>query len=270
MPKLPGPTRWPALVFLIYQAVLIFVLVGVMLTLTGTGADSYPDYIWDHVLPLWVPWAGALGGATISLVGVAGHGAEWAGPQYAYWHLARPLLGAISATVSVLILLFVLRGVDPDVVPTAADGLDAAGTAVLVVIAFVVGYREETFRELVKRVVDVILGPGEKEASERLSLEPDVTTLSFPAAGGVPDVSAEVRLRNETKQSLDVAAAVVTPGHAQFAAAWVSIAPLPPGESRGLNVTWTPPAGAPVEASTVLTVALGGSTVSATIRGVVV
>jgi hypothetical protein len=28
------------------------------------------------------------------------------------------------------------------------------------VIGFIVGYREATFRELVKRVVDVILSPG--------------------------------------------------------------------------------------------------------------
>jgi hypothetical protein len=41
-----------------------------------------------------------------------------------------------------------------------------AGAATLMVIAFLIGYRERTFRLLIERVVDTIFGPGsDTEAS---------------------------------------------------------------------------------------------------------
>jgi len=257
------PTQWSPLAFLIYQMVVIAILLASMLVATGTNATA-PTYKWDHVVPLWVPWAGAMGGAAISLVGVAGHSHEWDGRRYAYWHLARPVLGLITGTVAVLTLLFVLKGIAPDVIPASDDEYTAGGVAVMFVIAFVVGYREETFRELVKRVVDVLLGPGEKSATQRLALVPDVLTLVHTAPS--TPVTGSITLLNDTKDTFDISMASLTiTGSPEFTATWSENALLGPSATRAITVTWTPGA-QPTASVQVLTVELGGYTVSSAVR----
>src|SRR6478752_6970670 len=134
------------------------VLLLAALYFTATPPSRYHyTFSFTSVLPLWVPWAGALGGCTISLVGIVRHGRHW-DPSYAYWHLARPLLGGVSGTIGVLIVVLVLKSVAAT--PPATAGApavqdvtyDRAGVAVLAVLAFVIGYREETFRTLIRRV----------------------------------------------------------------------------------------------------------------------
>jgi hypothetical protein len=147
--------------------------------------DRLPS-IMGGVLPLIVPWAGALGGVTISLVGVARHFRSWdanveedaeaSGPgfdqrmRWNTWHLTRPFVGAVFGTFAALILVFVLG-----VIGFTDDGdldLSPTGAATLMALAFVVGYRERTFRTLVERVVDTVLGPGIDEAAPSYDLTP--------------------------------------------------------------------------------------------------
>ena len=262
------PTRWSPLAFLIYQLMVIAILLVLMLLATRAGATP-PTYQWEHVVPLWVPWAGALGGASISLVGVAGHSHEWNGPRYAYWHLARPILGLITGTVAVLALLFVLKGIAPDVIPASNEKYTDGGVAVMFVIAFVVGFREETFRELVKRVVDVLLGPGDKAATQRLALVPDVLPLQYVAGAGT-SVAGSITLLNDTKDTFDLASATLTvSGGPEFTAAWADTTPLAPSATRALTVTWTPGT-TPVGSDQLVYVGLGGYTLSAAVRATVV
>jgi len=108
------------------------------------------------LVPLLVPWAGALGGATISLVGTAKHAGDWE-TKWNLWHFLRPVLGAISGTVAFIIVVIVLRtagGLQDEAtsVPSTfwADGL-------FLVIAFIVGFRDRMFLMLIARVADVIL-----------------------------------------------------------------------------------------------------------------
>src|SRR3954462_8607766 len=60
------------------------------------------------LMPLIVPWAGALGGVTVSLMGTARHSRDWDG-QWNLWHALRPFLGAVAGTVAFLIVVIVLR-----------------------------------------------------------------------------------------------------------------------------------------------------------------
>ena len=258
------PTQWSPLVFLIYQLVVIGILLVVMLEATG-GDGAPPAYNWNHVVPLWVPWAGALGGSTISLVGVAGNSNEWDGPRYAYWHLARPVLGMITGTVAVLVLLFVLKGIAPGVIPEAGDEYDAGGVAVMFVIAFVVGYREETFRELVKRVVDVLLGPGDKAATQRVALVPGVLSLVHTQGAAGAPITDSMTLLNDTKDTFDIATATLSITGQEFAVAWADDTPLAPSATRAITVTWTPAAGSATSEQTV-SVGIGGYRVTALVR----
>lgn len=106
-------------------------------------------------IPVAVPWFGALGAVLISLTGVFEHEHDW-DPGFWPWHLARPFIGIGLAVVSVLILQagVLAVGSSPNTQPELPKNL------LYYLVAFLVGYREETFRELIKRLVDVVLSPG--------------------------------------------------------------------------------------------------------------
>jgi hypothetical protein len=140
-----------------------------------------------------VPWFGALGAVIISLTGVFEHEHDW-DDSYWPWHVARPLIGAALGVVSVLILQAGVLAVgstplqpgqsqtvstststpaptpnQPGASATPTPGSNSQNQTaptkipsnlLYYLVAFLVGYREETFRELIKRLVDIILAPG--------------------------------------------------------------------------------------------------------------
>jgi hypothetical protein len=112
-----------------------------------------PDYFGS--LPIGVPWFGALGAVIISLSGIVDHRKDW-DPSLIFWHLTRPLIGASLAIISVLIFQAGILAVAS--IPTPSKGVPP--NLLYYLIAFVVGYREEIFRDLIKRLADVILTPG--------------------------------------------------------------------------------------------------------------
>ena len=128
-------------------------------------------------VPIQVPWFGALGAVLISLAGVFQHGGNWK-PSYRYWHWSRPVVGAAFAVVAVLIF-------QSGVLAAGSDIRRGSGENLLYVIAFVVGFREETFRELIKRVTDLIVAPN--KPTDEAAPRPVVTSIiptEGPLAGG--------------------------------------------------------------------------------------
>lgn len=105
-------------------------------------------------VPIGVPWFAALGAVLISLSAVFDHRGDW-NPEMKYWHFSRPLIGASLGVVSVLIFQAGILAVNAQ--PRPAGGV---ANLLYYLIAFLVGYREETCRELIKRLGDVILTPG--------------------------------------------------------------------------------------------------------------
>lgn len=213
-PVLAGPRSWSPGVFFCIDALLLVVLLGAAL-LFATGAlpevhpGGRPGAVFLSVVPYWVPWAGALGGVSISLVGVAGYAGEhWDPYHYGYWHLARPFLGSVFGTFAVLIIVLVLKTVTT--VDTKVP-YTAQGVAVLSVFAYVVGFREATFRDLVTKVVDVILSPGTAEIEAVLAFVPAVINLRLgPAAP--PSASAVVHVFNASADSVHVTQASIQCG----------------------------------------------------------
>ena len=122
-------------------------------------------------IPTAVPWFGALGAVMISLWGVTEHRDDW-DAKWKYWHWSRPFVGATLAVIMVFILKAGLISVGQT--PTPPD--QVASNYFYPVVAFVIGYREGTFRDLIKKVADVILGPAPAPA------RPTIASLA-PAAG---------------------------------------------------------------------------------------
>ena len=120
---------------------------------------------------------GALGGVLLSLEGVFQHGHDW-DETYFLWHIARPIVGAAIAVVAVLILQagILAVGVQP-IGPgsTQTPGVSPVDKDLLYyVAAFVVGYREETFRDLIKKAADLIFtSPGAGSAPAIKSIDQD-------------------------------------------------------------------------------------------------
>lgn len=145
-------SRQRTLVFCIEVAYLLGLIALVILATTWPAWKASVPTAFGPV-PTSVPWFGALGGVITSLRGVFDHRSDW-NPDYLFRHLARPLTAAISGTIGYLILI---GGV---VAVGQAPSIDAAASRagiVYDVTAFVVGYREEVFRSLLKRVVDKLL-----------------------------------------------------------------------------------------------------------------
>jgi hypothetical protein len=132
-------------------------------------------------VPLGVIWFGALGGVMISLTGIVSeHRKDW-DESFALWHFSRPLVGAGLGVVAVLIVQagVLSAGSAP------SDNTQVPKNLLYYLVAFLVGYREETFRELIKRLVDLILAPGTPSPAPTIN---GVTPTSGPLAGKVPVV----------------------------------------------------------------------------------
>ena len=215
------------------------------------------------VVPFIVPWAGALGGVAISLVGVSDHAHDWDGRRFAFWHLVRPVIGLIFGTIAVLIVLLLLNTVKA----TQNDSGDytPSGAALLAVISFVVGYREITFRALVTRVVDIMMGPATVGGGATLALVPAIIDFGHVAAGA--EGTATTHLFNGSSDTVHIAPALVNSANSQVAVTPFAAQDLKPSESLKIDFTWAPPAGGPANLDSTVVMTLANTSVVAQVRG---
>lgn len=103
-------------------------------------------------IPVEVPWFGAVGGSLVSFSGIVSYNRCWKS-SYNLWHMIRPLLGAVSGGISCLLLVVILRAA------TSSTNL-STDPITFDVVAFVFGYAEGAFRQLIKNVTDILLKPG--------------------------------------------------------------------------------------------------------------
>jgi hypothetical protein len=134
----------------------VIVLAGLALW-WGRSADLRRDFPSSSTgVPVTVLWWGALGAVTVSLAATTKFRDSWDGSLNA-WHLSRPVVGAVLGAVVYLIFVVVIA-------TAGASRTHASnGNLTFYLVAFLVGYREETFRQLIKRATDSLLGPGEDQ-----------------------------------------------------------------------------------------------------------
>ncbi len=137
-----------AIVFIVYQV-------------SSGVRGALPSHLGD--LPVGVPWFGAVGGTLISLTGVFKHSRDW-DEHFALWHYARPLVGAFLGSMGALMFLVIVN--------TAATHGTTPNGVVYEVVAFLVGYREATFRSLIQRATDVLLSPGDERSAPGRPYDP--------------------------------------------------------------------------------------------------
>ena len=159
-----------------------------MLYLVGLGVLA-AAYLADWIqprgeigsLPTPVLWFGALGAVLLSLTGVFDHPYDWDN-GYLLWHIARPFVGAAVAMVAVLIVIAGILAVGSN--PDPVSGPNRTSDIFYYLVAFLVGYREETFRLLIKRLADVVLMPATTTTTTTTS-----TSASGTAGGSTSTTS---------------------------------------------------------------------------------
>jgi len=107
-------------------------------------------FVW--IEPLLGLGLGAMGGALISLSGTIAYRLQW-NHDFDYWHYVRPWVGGIIGSLGALVLIVLIQ-----LSTTTTSKLDHLA---LYVVAFIVGYREQSFRDLIKRAGDLLLAPGQ-------------------------------------------------------------------------------------------------------------
>ncbi|HEY5021865.1 MAG TPA: IPT/TIG domain-containing protein [Gemmatimonadaceae bacterium] len=177
--------RFVVFVEIFYLIVLFAIAVFYLTDLRNAVHFTVPETLGS--LPVGVPWFGALGAVMISLTGAFDHRDDW-DPSWNLWHFTRPLIGISLAIISWLIFEAGILAVGPNTSSQIATANSAASRAVTApsnllyyLIAFVVGYRESIFRDLIKRVADVILTPSGGAPPPVISV---LNPIKGAAAGG--------------------------------------------------------------------------------------
>jgi hypothetical protein len=169
----------PGWVFLVALgwALLLLVLFVVWVTVPGFR-HAFP-HSYGHI-PVEVPWFGAVGGCLVSFGGIFRYNREW-NPAYDYWHPVRPLIGMFTGAMACVLLLALLRAAAGHNLGNDPTVYDAA--------AFVFGFAESAFRQLIKALTDIFVKPGGSSTSGQTSPPPagprtPLGKPSGPSAGG--------------------------------------------------------------------------------------
>jgi uncharacterized integral membrane protein len=102
-------------------------------------------------LPLGIVWFGATGAVVASLYGIFVHNDAW-DKSYNYWHYCRPLFGAVTGSIGALIYLVLLR--------LGNTGAVKVDNLTFYVVAFVLGFADKSFMQMLQNVTSVIIKPG--------------------------------------------------------------------------------------------------------------
>jgi len=116
--------------------------------------DAFADFVSFDLgpLPFQAIWFGAVGGWLISAQGIFKYNLKWR-RSYDYWHYVRPVVGALIGTIGCLLFIVLTEAATKKAVEV--------NTAFYDVVALAVGYREESFRSLILKILDTIIVPGE-------------------------------------------------------------------------------------------------------------
>lgn len=147
-PQTFGEMPWP--IFAVAVAYLALLLAVFITYLTSPWFRSHvPTHL--GALPSGVVWFGATGAVIASLYGIFVHNYRW-DPSYNYWHYCRPLFGAVTGSIGALIYLVLLN-----LGNSAKVQVDAP---TFFVVAFVLGFADGAFMQMLHKVTSVIIKPG--------------------------------------------------------------------------------------------------------------
>lgn len=142
----------------IFVVALLWMLALTAVFFAWINVDAFHDLLPETLgpLPPETIWFGAIGGMLISFAGIYRYNRAW-DPKFDYWHYTRPLVAAFMGVLGCLALILLTQ------LSTQGGGTPEVDATFYCLVAFVVGYREESFRTLIRRLTDLLLMPGRTE-----------------------------------------------------------------------------------------------------------
>jgi hypothetical protein len=143
-------TEMPLHIFVLavtYLAVLIALFV---IYVTWSSFRSHVPASFGQI-PVGVVWFGATGAEIASLYGIFIHNKAW-DPSYNYWHYCRPMFGAVTGSIGALIYLILLN--------LGSKNAITADSLTFYAVAFVLGFADKSFMQMLQNVTNVIIKPG--------------------------------------------------------------------------------------------------------------
>lgn len=104
-------------------------------------------------LPIGVVWFGPTGAVLASLRGTYIHNENW-NASYNYWYFSRPLFGVIAGPIGALFYWVLLR--------LGNTGHISVDRTTFYAVAFVLGFADKAFMEMLENITEVIIKPGRK------------------------------------------------------------------------------------------------------------
>jgi hypothetical protein len=147
-PVVPMPrTLFPLAVFYLSALITLFIVYVSWSAFRSNAPSSFGQ------IPVGVVWFGAIGAEVISLYGIFVHNHEWKA-SYNYWHYIRPLFGAVTGSIGALLYLVALQ--------LGSKGKVTVDPLTFYAVAFIFGFADKSFLQMVKNVTDVIVKPGKQ------------------------------------------------------------------------------------------------------------
>jgi hypothetical protein len=185
-PTTPGPSGPMPLHILFFAMAYLAALIGMFI------AYFTSPWLRMHIpanlgpLPAGVVWFGAIGAVVVSLYGIFLYNQKW-DTSYNYWHYCRPLFGAVTGSIGALMYLVLLH--------LGSASSVRVDPLTFYVVAFVLGFADKSFMQLLQNVTEVILKPGNQSSqttpTTRLTAAPAVATRSTTDPGsGEPPAAA--------------------------------------------------------------------------------
>jgi hypothetical protein len=156
----------------VFEITYLVLLIGLFLFYTSSDwlRDALPAL---GPIPIQVAWFGAIGAVLAGLGGIYYHNQDW-DPAYNFWHYSRPLVGGVVGGVgSLLFYVSVSIGTKNPVVPNVLT-FDA--------VAFVLGFADDAFRDLIKKVTTLLFGAGAQPPPPRTGVSPPGPTTTIQGA----------------------------------------------------------------------------------------
>jgi hypothetical protein len=195
-PTTSGPSGQMPLHILFFAVAYLAALIGMFI------AYFTSPWLRMHIptnlgpLPAGVGWFGAIGSVMVSLYGIFLYNQKW-DTSYNYWHYCRPLFGAVAGSIGALMYLVLLH--------LGSSSSVKVDPLTFYVVAFVLGFADKSFMQLLQNVTTVIVKPGNQ------SVKAPQTTCPPAAPAVAPHSGTDARMGESPPATDDPPQAPTTP-----------------------------------------------------------
>ena len=161
---------------IVFPLALVYLVILFAVFATYISVPGFRDHIPASLgtIPIGVVWFGATGAVMASLYGIFVHNRNW-NASYNYWHYCRPFFGAVIGSVGALVYLVLVH--------LGSASSVKVDPLTFYVVAFVLGFADKSFMQLLQNVTTVIVKPGNQSDKAPQTTCPPPAPAVAPRSG---------------------------------------------------------------------------------------